>query len=51
MVNDHEELPMFRYGFKCSCGVVSMGTAEDPALFSDHLRQISELPFMMIARD
>lgn len=38
---DHVELPMFAYGFKCSCGVVSMGTEEDPAYFSDHLRQVS----------
>jgi len=38
---EHNELPTYRHGAKCSCGWFSMGVAEDPALFSDHLRTIS----------
>lgn len=43
---EHNELPMYSYGFKCSCGVVSMGTKADPAYFSDHLMAISKEPFI-----
>jgi hypothetical protein len=28
------------YSWRCSCGQLSVGTAEDPALYADHLRHI-----------
>lgn len=35
---EHAEIPIpIPYAFRCSCGALSVGTVDDPALFFDHL--------------
>lgn len=36
-----EQVTLWPYSFACSCGVLSVGIRDDPALFSDHLAQVS----------
>lgn len=39
---EHVEVPFpFPYSFKCSCGVVSAGIEDYPALFADHERAMN----------
>lgn len=39
---EHREVATYDYAAKCTCGFFSMGIAEDPALFSDHLMDVSK---------
>lgn len=48
---EHTDVPAFRNCAQCSCGWFAYGTDKEPALFSDHLMSISQLPFVLIERD
>ncbi|WP_315913597.1 hypothetical protein [Arthrobacter sp. lap29] len=38
-VQEYSPMP---HSFFCSCGVMSAGTEDDPAVFEDHLRQVTQ---------